>query len=130
MFQCNLDDLVASKVSPDRSVLAPFANDICLVSLLPVHGKTVLMTEDCYSLERQLVSGTENPNRDLASVGNENLVLLHYGAVRPETSVHSVGILVSVAVCVRRAIVALVVLLRVGHGEEEVNGSKRPDDVP
>lgn len=119
MFESNLDNFVASKVSPDGCILAALADDIGLVSLLPVHRETVFMTEDSHGLEGQLVCGTENADGNFASIGDEDLVQLHDGTVRPQASVHGVGILVGLAVGVRCAIVALVVLLRIGHGEEK-----------
>lgn len=79
------------------------------------------MTEDCYCLKGQLVGGSENANWNFTSVGNEDLVHLHDGAVRPQASVHGVGMLVGISVSMWSAII--IVLLRVGHGEVEVNGS-------
>lgn len=67
---CDLDDLVASQVGSDRRVLSTLSNDIGFVGLLPVHGQTVLVTEDCHGLEGELVGGTEDSNGNFSAVCN------------------------------------------------------------
>ena len=113
MCESDLDDLITSKVSSNRSVLATLANDIGLVGLLPVHSHAVFVREDGNSLERQLVGGTEDADRDLATVGYQQLLDVHDAAVGTQTRVHSVGGLVGITVGVRRAV--LVVVGAVGH---------------
>lgn len=110
----NLDNLLLGEVGLHRRVLSPLANDIGLISLLPVHRETVLVTVDRDSLEGELVGSTEDTDWDFTSVGDEDLVQLHDGAVGSQASVDGVGMLVSVAVGVRRAeLVAAAVL---SHG--------------
>ena len=113
MCESDLDDLITSKVSSNRSVLATLANDIGLIGLLPVHSHAVLVREDRDSLERQLVGGTEDADGDLAAVGDEDLLQVHDAAVCAQARVHRVGDVVGVAVGVGRAI--LVVVGAIGH---------------
>ena len=70
MLKSNLDDLISSKISCHRCILAPLANDIGLVCLLPVHAESVFIAEDCDRLQGQLVCGTEDSNGDFSSIGN------------------------------------------------------------
>lgn len=114
MFFGNLDNLLLSEVGLHRRILSPLANDIGLVSLLSVHRETILVTVDGDGLEGELVGSTEDTDWDFTSVGDEDLVQLHDRAVRSQAGVDGVGILVSVAVSVRRAeLVAAAVL---SHG--------------
>ena len=113
MCESDLDDLVTSKVSSNRSVLATLANDIGLIGLLPVHPHAVLVGEDGNGLERQLVGGSEDADGDLAAVGDEELLDVHDAAVGTQTRVDGVGGLVGVTIGVRRAV--LVVVGAVGH---------------
>ena len=113
MCESDLDDLVTSKVSSNRSVLATLANHISLIGLLPVHAHAVLVREDSNSLEGQLVGGTEDTDGDLAAVGDEDLLEVHDAAVGAQTRVDGVGGVVGLAVGVWSAI--LVVVGTVGH---------------
>ena len=70
MCKSNLDNLITSKISSNRSVLATLANHISLVGLLSVHAHAVLVREDGHGLERQLVGGTEDSDGDLSSDGD------------------------------------------------------------
>ena len=81
MCESDLDDLITSKVSSNRSVLATLANDIGLIGLLPVHSHAVLVREDRDSLERQLVGGTEDTDGNFTTVGDKDLLKLHDGRV-------------------------------------------------
>lgn len=102
MLQSNLNNLVSGKIRTHGRILASLPNHIRLVGLLPVHGQAVLVAEDCHGLERQLVCGTEDTDGDLASVGDEQLLHLHDGAVGTQALVHRVGVRV-LAIWVRRA---------------------------
>lgn len=136
VLECDLDDLVSGKICADRSyqqslivstvplrstrltVLAALANDVCLVGLLPVHGQTILVTVHGDGLEGQLVSSTEDADRDFSTIGDENLGHLHDGAVRSQAGVDGVGMLVGLAVVVRRTVVVLLV----GHDGHKITG--------
>jgi hypothetical protein len=90
MLQCNLDDLVAGEVCFHRPVLTTLSNDIGLVSFLAVHAETVFIAEDSYGLQRKLVRGTKDSDRDLASICNEYLLELHDRRVGPEPGMDGV----------------------------------------
>ena len=51
----NLDNLITSQVCADWRILATLANDISFIGLLPVHGESVLITEDCDCLQGKFV---------------------------------------------------------------------------
>jgi hypothetical protein len=55
----DLDDLVTSEIGTDWSILSALANDIGLVSLLPVHTEPVFIAVYGDGVERKLVSGTD-----------------------------------------------------------------------
>ena len=113
MCKSDLDNLVTSKVRSNRSVLATLANHISLIGLLSVHAHAVLVREDGYGLEGQLVGGTEDTDGDLAAVGDEDLLEVHDAAVGAQARVDGVGGVVSLAVGVWSAI--FVVVGTVGH---------------
>lgn len=60
VFDSNFDDLVASKVSTDWSVLSSLSNNVCLIGLLPVHAESVFITENSYGVEGKFVGGSED----------------------------------------------------------------------
>jgi len=93
MINSDLNDLVLSKVSLNRSELSTLANDISLIGLLSVHTETILVTVDSHSVKRQLVCSTEDTDGNFTTVSNENLLHLHDGGVRAEAVVH-VGVIV------------------------------------
>jgi hypothetical protein len=70
VLESNVDDLVASQVGPDGGVLAPLANDIGLVGLLPVHAETVLIAVDGDGVQGEFVGGTEDADWDFTTVGD------------------------------------------------------------
>jgi hypothetical protein len=82
VLDCDLDDLVASQISPNGRVLAAGADLVGLVSLLPVHAEAVLMTVDGDCVERQLVGCAEDADGNLAAVGD-------YRAVRQCGQLHA-----------------------------------------
>jgi hypothetical protein len=120
VLDSDLDDLVASQVSPNGRVLATGADLVGLVSLLPVHAEAVLMTVDCDCVERQLVGCAEDADGDFAAVGDwrlsdnvgsftraigrgqrtQQLLQLHNGAARSQVMVHrvAVGMVLAMAV--------------------------------
>ena len=81
----NLDDLVASQVGTDWGVLTSPADHVCFIRLLSVHTQSVLIAEDSHRLEGEFMGGSEDPNGDLASVGDEDLLELHDRGVGPQS---------------------------------------------
>ena len=67
MLEGNLDDFVSSQVGADWGVLPALSNGIGLIGLLPVHAKSVLMTENGDSVEGKLVSCSKDPDSYEAS---------------------------------------------------------------
>ena len=50
MLDRNLDNLIARQVRGNGCILAPLANHVRLVGLLPVHAQPVLVAEHCDGL--------------------------------------------------------------------------------
>ena len=67
MLKGNLDDLVSSQVGADWGVLPTLSDSIGLVGLLPVHAKSILMTENSDSVEGKLVSCSKDSDSCEAS---------------------------------------------------------------
>lgn len=67
MLDSNLDNLIGSQVGSDWCVLATLADDIGLISLLPVHTQSVLITVYGDCLKGELVRGSEDTNWDFSS---------------------------------------------------------------
>lgn len=59
---------------------------------LPMHAQSVFITEDCNCVKGQLVGCSEDTNGDFASVGHQNLLQLHDGAVGTDV-VYRLGLL-------------------------------------
>jgi hypothetical protein len=74
MLNSDSHDLILRKIRLYRPELASLANDISLISLLPVHAQAILMTVNSDSVQGQLVSSTEDSDGDLATIGNQNLL--------------------------------------------------------
>jgi hypothetical protein len=55
MVERNLDNLIASKVGADWGILATLADNVGLVGFLPMHAKSVLITENCNRLQGEFV---------------------------------------------------------------------------
>jgi hypothetical protein len=49
------------------------ANQIRLISLLPVDRVAILMREDRYGLGAEFVASAEGPDRDFAAISHQNL---------------------------------------------------------
>jgi hypothetical protein len=64
------DNLVTSKISSNRCELAMFANDVCFVSFLSVHTKTVFPAVHSNSVQRKLVGRAENADGDFTTIGD------------------------------------------------------------
>lgn len=62
VLHSDLNDLVTSEVSSNGRVLAALANHVRLVGLLPMHAKSILITEDSDGVQGELVGGSEDTN--------------------------------------------------------------------
>lgn len=122
MLQSNLDDFVAGEVSSDRRILSSLSDNISLVGLLSVHAETVLVAEDGHSLKGQLVGGTEDPDWDLSTVGDENLLQLHNARIGPD-AMDGLWFVCGVVVVLEGLMVGSMVAmgLIVGHGVDCVS---------
>lgn len=64
---CHFDDVRDVQIGSHRS--QPLANQVGLVSLLPVHLARVLLRVDSHSADTQLCAGPEHTNGDLTYRG-------------------------------------------------------------
>lgn len=62
------------------------------VLTLSVHGQAVLPAVDGDGVQGQLVGGSEDTDGDFTAVGDEDLALLHDGAVGADASVDAVTV--------------------------------------
>ena len=65
------------------------------------------MAVDCDCLEGELVSGTEDSDRYLASVGNKKLLQLQDRAIRSQPLVNSIASTIGLAISMRCAVLAV-----------------------